>query len=57
VGLYLYSPNTPSWRGAHLRKAQGQLYLYASKQVGLDIGTKETQVHLHFSSREYRAKS
>jgi hypothetical protein len=21
-------PNTPSWRGAQLKKAQGQLYLY-----------------------------
>jgi hypothetical protein len=28
VELYLYSPNTPSWRGAQLKKAQGQLYLY-----------------------------
>jgi hypothetical protein len=28
VGLYLHSPNTPPWRGAWLKKAQGQLYLY-----------------------------
>jgi hypothetical protein len=28
VELYFYSPNTPSWRGAQLKKAQGQLYLY-----------------------------
>jgi len=28
VGLYLHSPNTPSWRGAQLGGAQGQLYLY-----------------------------
>jgi hypothetical protein len=29
VELYRYSPNTPSWRGAELKKAaQGQLYLY-----------------------------
>jgi len=28
VELYLHFPNTPSWRGARLRKAQGQLYLY-----------------------------
>jgi hypothetical protein len=27
VELYLHSPNTPSWRGAHLGGAQGQLYL------------------------------
>jgi hypothetical protein len=26
--LYLYSPNTPSWRGAQLKEAQGQLCLY-----------------------------
>jgi hypothetical protein len=28
VELYLYSPNTPSWRGAQLGGAQGQLFLY-----------------------------
>jgi hypothetical protein len=28
VELYLHSPNTPSWRGAQLKKAQRQLYLY-----------------------------
>jgi hypothetical protein len=28
VELYLHSPNTPTWRGALLKKAQGQLYLY-----------------------------
>jgi hypothetical protein len=28
VELYLDSPNTPSWRGVQLKKAQGQLYLY-----------------------------
>jgi hypothetical protein len=27
VELYLYSPNTPSWRGAQLGGAQGQLCL------------------------------
>jgi hypothetical protein len=27
VQLHLHSPNTPSWRGTELRKAQGQLYL------------------------------
>jgi hypothetical protein len=26
VELYLHSPHTPSWRGAQLKKAQGQLY-------------------------------
>jgi hypothetical protein len=24
--LHLHSPNTPSWRGAQLKEAQGQLY-------------------------------
>jgi hypothetical protein len=28
IELYLHSPNTPSWRGAQLGRAQGQLYLY-----------------------------
>jgi hypothetical protein len=28
VELYLHSPNTPSWCGARLGGAQGQLYLY-----------------------------
>jgi hypothetical protein len=28
VELYLHSPNMPSWRGAQLGGAQGQLYLY-----------------------------
>jgi hypothetical protein len=28
VELYLHSPNTPSWRGAQLGGAQGQLYIF-----------------------------
>jgi hypothetical protein len=28
VELYLYSPSAPSWRGAQLGGAQGQLLLY-----------------------------
>jgi hypothetical protein len=28
VELYLHSHNTPSWGGAQLKKAQGQLYLH-----------------------------
>jgi hypothetical protein len=28
VELYFQSPSTPSWRGAQLGRAQGQLYLY-----------------------------
>jgi hypothetical protein len=35
VELYLHSPNTPSWRGAQLGGAQGQLtyyYFFISKR-------------------------
>jgi hypothetical protein len=28
VELYLHSPSTPYWRGAQLKKAQGQPHLY-----------------------------
>jgi len=28
MALYLQSPSTPSWLGAQLEKAHGQLYLY-----------------------------
>jgi hypothetical protein len=28
VELYLHAPSTPSWRGAQLGEARGQLYLY-----------------------------
>jgi hypothetical protein len=28
LALYLHSPNTPSWRGAQLKKAQRQLYSF-----------------------------
>jgi hypothetical protein len=33
--LYLHSPNTPSWRGAQLGGAQGQLYLLPLKVMKL----------------------
>jgi hypothetical protein len=33
VKLYLHSPNTPSWRGTQLKKAQGQLYLYLTFEI------------------------
>jgi hypothetical protein len=39
VELYLHSPNTPSWRGAQLKEAQGNFtftfinYVYTSKNV------------------------
>jgi hypothetical protein len=39
-GAYLHSPNTPSWRGAQLRGAQGQVYLLRlliTTSVGLRI--------------------
>jgi hypothetical protein len=46
VVLYLHSPNTPSWHGAQLKKAQGQLHLYffinnqgiSSRQSGTGAG-------------------
>jgi heme-degrading monooxygenase HmoA len=33
VELYFHSPNTPSWLGAQLGEAQGQLYFYLLKPV------------------------
>jgi len=35
--LYSHSPNTPSWRGAQLKKAQRQLYLYLTRPWAMDI--------------------
>jgi len=32
VDLYLQSPNKPSWHGAQVGGAQGQLYLYLITQ-------------------------
>jgi hypothetical protein len=32
VELYFHSPNTPSWRGAQLKKHR-QLYLYLEEQA------------------------
>jgi hypothetical protein len=40
VELYLHSPDTPSWRGAQLGGAQGQLYftyLYTKKELEVYI--------------------
>jgi hypothetical protein len=37
VELYLHSPNTPSWRGAQLGRAQGQLYLYLYLYIYIDF--------------------
>jgi hypothetical protein len=34
VELYLLSPNTPSWRGVQLKKAQGQLKTCVGKPEG-----------------------
>jgi hypothetical protein len=39
VELYLHSPNTPSWGGAQLGGAQGQLYLYLVHEFCLLIVT------------------
>jgi hypothetical protein len=35
VKMYLHSPNTPSWHGAHLGGARGQLYLHLKLCVRL----------------------
>jgi hypothetical protein len=47
VELYFYSSNTPSWRGAHLQKAGGQLYL--NLYISLDYQLK----YLHWNSSKY----
>jgi hypothetical protein len=41
MALYLHSPNTPSWCGVQLKKAQGQLYLYLTYNRG-DEGSNRT---------------
>jgi hypothetical protein len=33
VELYFHSSNTPSWRGAQLGGAQGQLYLFTLNNI------------------------
>jgi hypothetical protein len=35
VELKFHSPRTPSWRGAQLKKAQGQLYLFVFTLSGI----------------------
>jgi hypothetical protein len=35
--LYFHSPNTPSWHGAQLKKAQGQLYLYIRSYMSISL--------------------
>jgi hypothetical protein len=36
VELHIHSPNAPSWRGAQLGGAQGQLYLYLNSFNGTE---------------------
>jgi hypothetical protein len=38
--LYLHSSNTPSWLGAQLKEAQGQLYLYLYLSVNNRVAQK-----------------
>jgi hypothetical protein len=40
VKLYLHSPNTPLWRGAHLGGARGQLYLLPLPRID-DVSMKQ----------------
>jgi len=53
VELYVHSPNTPSWRGAQLKEAEGQLYLYQIKErcVNANEGMRNS---LHTESLKVR---
>jgi hypothetical protein len=44
VELYLHSPNTPSWRGAQLKKAQAQLYLFTFTKYYQDHQVNEDEM-------------
>jgi len=46
VELYLHFPNTPSWRGAQLKKAQGQLYLFTCLEDRSNINLSWSQDHV-----------
>jgi hypothetical protein len=37
-------PNTPSWRGAQLKKAQGQLYLYLYTHAHTRLQQSEIEI-------------
>jgi hypothetical protein len=45
VELYLNSPNTPSWRGVQLKKAQGLHLLHLPVHLKLDNKLTQTQLN------------
>jgi len=53
VKLYLHLPNTPSWRRAELRKAEGQLYLHVFILL-LNSTSKQETLSLHTRSIIFR---
>jgi len=48
-------PNTPSWRGAQLKKARGQLYLYLciSTTPWMSIGCVEVKLYVFQTSKTH----
>jgi hypothetical protein len=57
VELYLYSPSTPSWRGAQLKKAEGQLYLYLTAKRRIDDYREKKVNSLEQNGRQTPAKT
>jgi len=51
---YTSTPNTPSWRGAQLRKAQGQLYIYLTTNSEIHYYTSKNEMEQHSSEKKYR---
>jgi hypothetical protein len=43
-------PNTPSWLGAQLEKAQGQLYLYLDSNTGPFLARVSKQINRGFDN-------
>jgi hypothetical protein len=51
MGLYLQSPNTPSWRGAQLKKqAQGQIYLLSPYIISVSSASVASISQAHASA-------
>jgi len=58
VELYIYSSNTPLWCGAHLRKAQGKLYInFPSTSKSSDIFPFRFQIKMFYSSLTYTMRA
>jgi hypothetical protein len=56
VELYLYSRNTPSWRGAQLGGEQGQLYLLPYYLRIFNNLRKITEVLIRMSLNRIRSR-